>query len=143
MTRQTQFASVARRLAILPCAIVAFAWPAESSAQPAVTDVRFEQIATVVSEKIKEYGVPGVALGIYSDGKSLTRGFGVTSVENPLPVTESTLFQVGSITKTFTGTAVMRLVEQGKLKLDAPVRGSQTGGSLSPEHCVNTCEHQL
>lgn len=71
---------------------------------------------------MKEDGIPGVALGISIDGRRVTRGFGVTSVENPLPVTDSTLFQAGSITKTFTATAVMRLVESGTLRLDAPVR---------------------
>ncbi len=45
----------------------------------------------------------------------------MTSVENPLPVTADTLFQTGSISKTFTGTIFMRLVEQGKVDLDAPV----------------------
>ena len=51
-----------------------------------------------------------------------TAGFGITSVENPLPVTPDTLFQVGSISKTFTGTMLMQLAEQGKIDLDAPVR---------------------
>lgn len=43
-------------------------------------------------------------------------------MEHPLPVTDETLFQIGSITKTFTGTAIMRLIEIGKLDLDATVR---------------------
>lgn len=107
---------------LLPCIIFLFVWPAVSSSQSAVTDARFERISTVVNEKMREYGVPGVALGIYYDGQRLTRGFGITSVENPLPVTEGTLFQVGSISKTFTGTVVMRLVEAGKLSLETPVR---------------------
>jgi len=51
-----------------------------------------------------------------------TAGFGVTNVQHPLPVTDDTRFQIGSISKTMTAMAVMRLVEQGKLDLDAPVR---------------------
>jgi CubicO group peptidase (beta-lactamase class C family) len=66
--------------------------------------------------------IPGVAVGILYNGREYTSGFGITSIENPLPVTRDTLFQVGSITKTFTGTMVMQLVEQGKIDLDAPVR---------------------
>ena len=66
--------------------------------------------------------VPGVAVGVLFDGEEIAEGFGVTSVENPLPVDTTTLFQIGSITKTFTATAVMRLVEQGVLDLDVPVR---------------------
>ena len=52
-----------------------------------------------------------------------TAGFGVTHIDNPLGVTPDTLFQIGSITKTFVGTAVMRLVEASKIDLDAPVKG--------------------
>ena len=46
----------------------------------------------------------------------------MTSLENPLPVDEHTLFQFGSTGKTFTATAIMRLVDQGRIELDAPVR---------------------
>jgi CubicO group peptidase (beta-lactamase class C family) len=67
-------------------------------------------------------GVPGVAIGILHQGESVAFGCGVTSVEHPLPVTDETLFQIGSITKTFTGTAIMGLVERGDLDLDAKVR---------------------
>jgi CubicO group peptidase (beta-lactamase class C family) len=48
------------------------------------------------------------------------RGFGVTSVEDPLPVTAHTVFPIASISKTFAATAMMRLVEQGKVDLRAP-----------------------
>jgi CubicO group peptidase (beta-lactamase class C family) len=76
----------------------------------------------VVEEKMAAYGVPGVALGVSHSGSRITRGFGITSVENPLPITETTLFQAGSITKTITATVAMRLVEAGGLSLDAPIR---------------------
>src|SRR5215211_2481521 len=71
---------------------------------------------------MEEHGVPGVALGVLFDGEEETAGLGVTSIENPLEVTPDTLFQIGSIGKAFTATAVMRLVEEGKRDLDAPVR---------------------
>ena len=67
-------------------------------------------------------GIPGVSLGVLHEGETKTTGFGVTHVDYPLPVTDETLFQIGSITKTFTGTLAMRLVEGGKLDLDATVR---------------------
>ena len=51
-----------------------------------------------------------------------TRGLGVTNVEDPLPVTDHTVFPIASISKTFAATAMMRLVEQGKIDLKAPVR---------------------
>src|SRR5215216_940082 len=67
-------------------------------------------------------GIPGVAIGVLDGGEETVRGFGVTSVEHPLDVDGDTLFQIGSITKTFTCTVVMRLVEEGRLDLDAPLR---------------------
>jgi CubicO group peptidase (beta-lactamase class C family) len=75
-----------------------------------------------VTELMEEYKVPGVAVGILHEGEVHTAGFGVTNVDHPLPVTDETLFQIGSITKTFTATAMMRLVEMGKLDLEATVR---------------------
>jgi CubicO group peptidase (beta-lactamase class C family) len=63
-----------------------------------------------------------VAVGLWHDGRERLAGYGVTSVENPLPVTADTLFQIGSTTKTVTGTIAMRLVEQGRLDLDTPVK---------------------
>ncbi len=70
----------------------------------------------------REHAVPGVAVGLIADGEEWLGGFGVTNVEHPLEVDADTLFQIGSITKTFTATALMRLVEQGIVDLDAPVR---------------------
>ena len=75
-----------------------------------------------VAELAAELEVPGVSAGILVDGVEETAYVGVTSVENPLPVDETTLFQFGSTGKTYTATAVMRLVEQGLVDLDAPVR---------------------
>jgi CubicO group peptidase (beta-lactamase class C family) len=71
---------------------------------------------------MQEHRIPGIALGV-SDGDQLyTAGLGITNVDHPLDVTDETLFQIGSVTKTFTTTAIMRLVEMGKLALNAPVR---------------------
>jgi CubicO group peptidase (beta-lactamase class C family) len=73
-------------------------------------------------EAMERFAVPGAAVGIVHGDEEEVAGFGVTSLENPLPVNGDTLFQVGSITKTFTATAVMRLVEAGQLNLNEPVR---------------------
>lgn len=66
--------------------------------------------------------VPGVAVGVWADGREIYACRGVTSVDNPLPVDQDTLFLLASATKTFTATALMRLVTQGRVVLDAPVR---------------------
>jgi CubicO group peptidase (beta-lactamase class C family) len=85
-------------------------------------DARFEALASLTEAKMKEYGVPGVALGVLRDGVVTIRGLGITNVEDPLPVTAHTVFPIASISKTFAATAMMRLVEQGKIDLKAPVR---------------------
>jgi CubicO group peptidase (beta-lactamase class C family) len=79
-------------------------------------------LADVVQGAMRETRVPGVAVGILHDGVEETHGFGVTSVDNPLPVDGDTLFQIGSITKTFTATILMQLVRQGRVNLDGSVR---------------------
>ncbi len=83
---------------------------------------RFDALAAFAEAKMREYRVPGVALGIIENGVVTTRGLGVTNVEDPLPVNDHTVFPIASISKTFAATAAMRLVEQGKLDLKAPVR---------------------
>ena len=83
---------------------------------------RFDAIVTLTEAKMREYNVPGVAIGIVDNGLVTTRGLGVTNVEDPLPVTPHTVFPIASISKTFAATMMMRLVEQGKVDLTAPVR---------------------
>jgi CubicO group peptidase (beta-lactamase class C family) len=81
-----------------------------------------EALAGFVTETAESFGVAGAAAGVWQGGRGVFASHGVTSVENPLPVTPDTLFLIGSVTKTFTATAVIRLVADGKVALDAPVR---------------------
>ncbi|MEW2354321.1 serine hydrolase domain-containing protein [Spirillospora sp. NPDC029432] len=75
-----------------------------------------------VTAKATELGVPGVAVGIWVDNKAVYGCHGVTSIDDPQPVDQDTLFLVGSISKSFTATALMRLVADGRVELHAPVR---------------------
>src|SRR5262245_22703082 len=79
------------------------------------------ELARRVEEEIARRNVPGLALGVLRDGEVRAWGFGVGSIETLQPVPPETLFQVGSITKVFTTTVVMQLVDEGKLALDAPI----------------------
>src|SRR5437764_14588839 len=85
-------------------------------------DHQFAPFDQFVQDAMKRYHVPGVAIGIWQDGREHTAGFGITNVNHPLPVDAETLFQIGSTTKTFTATTMMRLADMGKVSLDAPVR---------------------
>ena len=80
------------------------------------------QVDERIEAAMKRYHVPGVALAISWQGREHLRGFGITNADYPLPVDADTLFRIGSTTKTFTATSVMRLVEQGKVDLAAPAR---------------------
>ena len=82
----------------------------------------FDELRVAVEDALEETGTPGAAVGLLHEDEENAAGFGVTSVENPLEVTPETLFQIGSITKTYTATMAMVLVEKGGLDLDAPVR---------------------
>jgi CubicO group peptidase (beta-lactamase class C family) len=105
------------------------AQPAAAAAQPsgarrsaAHSDERFESLAQLVREKMEEHRIPGAALGVVKDGRELTRGLGVTNVEDPQPITSATVFPIASISKTIAATAVMRLAEGGRVDLRAPVQ---------------------
>ena len=87
-----------------------------------ITDTKFRKISKRIVSEMRRLEVPGVAIGIWHKGREHLEGYGITSVEHPLPITPDTLFQTGSISKTFTGTLLMMLAEQGKVDLDAPVR---------------------
>jgi len=68
-------------------------------------------------------GSPGCALGIYRDGKIIyTKGYGLANVEDNVPITPQTVFDVGSISKQFTAASILLLEKQGKLRLDDDVR---------------------
>lgn len=85
-----------------------------------MTNVR--QLTEFVHVNAERSGVPGAAVGLWADGKELFACHGVTSVENPVAIDPHTLFILGSVTKTYTATALMRLVHQGVVDLNAPVR---------------------
>jgi CubicO group peptidase (beta-lactamase class C family) len=87
-----------------------------------LSDERFRDLCELVRRRMRRAKLPGVALGVWNDGTEQAAGFGVASVEHMAPVTPRTLFQIGSITKTYTATLALRLTREGLLDLDVPVR---------------------
>lgn len=74
-----------------------------------------------VVEQMEKHRVPGVAVAILEDGEvSYLKGYGASGKGNP--VTADTPFVIGSISKSFTAVAILQLVEDGLVDLDAPVR---------------------
>jgi D-alanyl-D-alanine carboxypeptidase len=72
-----------------------------------------------VTAQMQKRHIPGLSLAVVKDGKVVKmRGYGLASVELGVPATEESVYQLASLTKAFTATAVMMLVEEGKLNLD-------------------------
>ena len=97
------------------------AWLLEHTAgRPATLDpVRWERRLRVLAER---HNVPGAALGItHLDGETIEVAHGVLSTSTEVPATPESVFQIGSISKIWTTTLVMQLVEEGRLDLDAPL----------------------
>jgi CubicO group peptidase (beta-lactamase class C family) len=111
---------------------------ADVPAHVAGQDAKFDQVATLVQQKMSEYGVPGVGFAVLKNGQLSARGFGVTNVDNPQPITPDTIFALASISKTVTTTAMMRLVEQGKVDLNAPVKRYLPDFKVQDETTTNT-----
>ena len=107
----TEIMRAARAIVVLA---VSCAWPGISAAQ----GPDLARIDSVVKTEMAKQRIPGVAVAVVRGGAVvLARGYGEANVEHHVPVTEQTVFQSGSVGKQFTSTAVMLLVEDGKLAL--------------------------
>jgi CubicO group peptidase (beta-lactamase class C family) len=92
------------------------------SAQPP-TDKRLAGLDTFALRILKEWNAPGVTIAVVEKNKVIyTGGFGYRDYEKKLPVTENTLFAIGSCTKAFTASMIGMLEKEGIVNLDKPVR---------------------
>ena len=81
-----------------------------------------DQIDDYVHGEMAKRKIPGMSLAVLRDGKVVKEeSYGVASVELNVPVTPDTSFVLASMTKVFTASAVMLLVQEGKITLDEPV----------------------
>lgn len=80
------------------------------------------ELTDFVAARAEEFGIPGAAVGLLHGSREITATHGMTSVRDPLPVDEHTLFHLASVTKSFTATALVRLAAEGRIDLHAPVR---------------------
>jgi CubicO group peptidase (beta-lactamase class C family) len=99
---------------ILMCA-VAFLPNSASASSPAPPD----KVDEHVQAEMRKQHIPGLALGVYRDGQIVkAQGYGLSNLELNVPVKPETIFQSGSLGKQFTATAIMMLVEEGKIGTD-------------------------
>jgi CubicO group peptidase (beta-lactamase class C family) len=88
-------------------------WPADRPA--------YETLAAAVQGEASRWNVPGIAAAVLHHASIETTSAGLTSLTVKRPVADDTIFQIGSISKVFTATLVMQLVDDGLLDLDEPV----------------------
>ncbi|MBS1493554.1 MAG: serine hydrolase [Bacteroidetes bacterium] len=90
--------------------------------QGKTNEEKLKDLDTLINQFLKDWKVPGVGISIVKNGKVvLAKGYGYRDVEGKLPVTENTLFSIGSCTKAFTAIDNCILVGKGELNLDKPV----------------------
>jgi CubicO group peptidase (beta-lactamase class C family) len=81
-----------------------------------------DEVDDLIKTKMIERSIPGLQLAIVKNGKMIkSQSYGEANLQHSVKVTNETVFPINSMTKLFTGVAIMQLVEQGKLTLDDPI----------------------
>ena len=103
--------------------------------------------ALEMTERMRVLGVPGVSVAVIHEGKiDWAAGYGVRDVISGAPVTSETLFQAASISKSISAMATLRLAQEGRFDLDAPIQSILTSyelpetefkGEVTPRRILN------
>lgn len=86
---------------------------------PTVEETIVSQVETVLDAAMQEEGVVGLSVAVgLGEEVIFSRGYGIAELEHGVPVNAQTMFRIGSVTKQFTGAAIMRLAEEAVLFVD-------------------------
>lgn len=100
--------------------LASLVWATTSYAES--TFSKANEVDKTMTSLMREQNIPGAVVTILKDGKPLyTSAYGISNLETKTPTTTATVFQSGSVGKMFTASAIMLLVQDGKLKLDDPI----------------------
>lgn len=103
--------------------LVACLVPFPTSAQQALPPAIDGQVDRLAAEEMARLHEPSLAISIVNEGQLIfAKGYGVSDIENNVPATGDTVYRIASLSKSLTATAAMRLVEERRLDLDAPVQ---------------------
>jgi CubicO group peptidase (beta-lactamase class C family) len=108
----------------LPVALLGLTQPVTrcASAEISADETNGIRVDALVREVMTREHIPGLALAVVRDGKIFKEaGYGLADIESKAPVTPDTIFRIASVSKQFVATAVMMLVEEGKLKVEDPI----------------------
>lgn len=82
-----------------------------------------ERVDETVKQAMAKNHIPGVSIAVVRQGKIvMTKGYGLANLESMRRASPESIYQLASVSKQFTATAIMKLVEAGKINLDAPIR---------------------
>lgn len=105
---------------------IVIAWAAPAAAQTAEAGLPrnvIERVDQLVAGQMSRAKIPGLSIAIVTDLKlRWANGYGTADLENGVPATKETNYRLASISKTITAAAILQLVENGKLDLDAPIQ---------------------
>ena len=94
-----------------------------------------EKLDAYIEGAMEDWQVPGLGLAVvYKDQVILAKGYGLRNVEEKLPVTEKTLFAIGSSSKAFTATALCKMAQDGLIDLDEPLKTYLPDFALKDEY---------
>lgn len=96
--------------------------PAAAGEISRLSEAELAALDRYVLAEMRRQGIPGVAVGVYRRGQPVyIKGYGLADLEWQIPVGSDTRMQTGSLGKQFTAAAILRLAEQGKVDIDAPI----------------------
>lgn len=81
-----------------------------------------QELQRYVEKTLNKYNIPAISLAVWKDGQLSTAASGILNINTGVEATPDSIFQIGSITKVFTTSLIMQLVDEGKVELDKPVK---------------------
>lgn len=109
-------------------------------ASPAVADDLQTEVDRIVQPLMHKHAIPGMAVAVFADGQAHYFTYGVASKAERQPVSRDTLFEVGSLSKTYTATLAALANAEGKLDLDAPASRYQPALANTPLGAASVLE---
>jgi D-alanyl-D-alanine carboxypeptidase len=106
------------------------------------TSGRADPVDRYISKQMQRQHIPALSLAVVKDGKIIkAKGYGLANLETHMPATPDTVYQLASVTKQFTATAIMLLVQDGKLTLDDKIslyveKGPDTWKEITIRHLL-------
>jgi D-alanyl-D-alanine carboxypeptidase len=100
-----------------------------------------EAVDGIVKPIMEKAKIPGLSIAISSaDGKTIERSYGTSNLEHHIPVTRESIFEIGSLTKTFTALSILLLQEEGRLRVDDKLSkyfpGFRGGEEITLQHLL-------